>query len=165
MRRDRRFLAGLAGVALMVTYLIWTGISDTMMYYLTPSELVERARANPALHEQGVKVSGNVVPGSHRQETGELLNTFVVTDPDHPDVRLTVLFPRPLPDTFTDEAEVVMEGRYRPDGTFEATEVLTKCGSRYEAIPEESDYYPVEATPAPDEPTAPYGTGQGGGSG
>jgi len=33
-----------------------------------------------------------------------------------------------------------MDGRYRGDGIFEASEVLTKCGSRYEAMPEEGDY-------------------------
>ncbi len=140
MSRDRRFFAGLVGVAAIVTYLVWTGISDTMMYFMTPSELIARAEANPALLEQGVKVSGNVVPGSYEQQTGELLHTFVVEDPDDPAVRLTVEFRHPLPDTFTDDVEVVMEGRYQVDGTFHASEVLTKCGSRYEAMPEEADY-------------------------
>jgi cytochrome c-type biogenesis protein CcmE len=42
-----------------------------------------------------------------------------------------------LPDTFTDEVEVVLEGRMRADGVFEATTMLTKCGSRYEASPED----------------------------
>ena len=37
------------------------------------------------------------------------------------------------PDTFTDEADVVVEGRLARDGTFHATTLLAKCGSRYEA--------------------------------
>ncbi len=140
MRRDRRFFVGLVGVAAVVTWLVWTGISSTMMYYVTPSELYARVAANPELVNQGIRVSGNVLPGSHEQVSGELLHRFVVVDPDHPEFRLTVEFRHPLPDTFNDEAEVVMEGRYRGDGIFEATEVLTKCGSRYEAMPEEGDY-------------------------
>jgi cytochrome c-type biogenesis protein CcmE len=40
------------------------------------------------------------------------------------------------PDTFTDGVEVVVEGRLQPDGTFRATTLLAKCGSRYEAVPE-----------------------------
>jgi len=140
MNRDRRFFAGLVGVAAVVTYLVWTGISSTMMYYVTPSELYARVAANPELVNTGIRVSGNVVSGSYDQATGQLLHTFEVQDPDHPEVRLTVEFRHPLPDTFSDEAEVVMEGRYRADGIFEATEVLTKCGSRYEAMPEEGDY-------------------------
>jgi cytochrome c-type biogenesis protein CcmE len=44
-----------------------------------------------------------------------------------------------VPDTFSDAAnniEVIVEGRLGRDGTFHATEVLAKCGSRYEAAAE-----------------------------
>ena len=140
MRKDRRFFAGLVGVAAVVSYLIYTGISDTMVYYLTPAELLARVEASPETRDQGVKVSGMLVPGSYGNSTDELLHTFVVEDPDDTSVRMTVEFRHPLPDTFDDsgevEVEVVMQGRYRPDEVFEATEVLTKCGSRYEAMPE-----------------------------
>lgn len=140
MRKDRRFFAGLVGVAAVVTWLIWTGISETMVYYLTPTELMARADADPMLQERGVRVAGSVVAGSYRAASDELLHTFEVFDPAAPDVVLTVHFRHPIPDTFSDEVEVVMEGRYRGNGIFEATEVLTKCGSRYEAMPEEGDY-------------------------
>ena len=140
MPRDRRFFAGLVGVAAVVSYLIYTGISDTMVYYLTPSELLTRIEENPETMERGVKVNGMLVPGSYVQSTDELLHTFVVEDPNDASVRMTVEFRHPLPDTFNDseemEVEVVMQGRSRADGLFEATEVLTKCGSRYEAMPE-----------------------------
>ena len=39
------------------------------------------------------------------------------------------------PDTFTDSVDVVVEGRLSRDGTFQATTLLAKCGSRYEAVP------------------------------
>jgi cytochrome c-type biogenesis protein CcmE len=42
-----------------------------------------------------------------------------------------------LPDTFTDDTEVVLEGRFGEDQVFQASTLLTKCGSRYEASPEE----------------------------
>ena len=41
-----------------------------------------------------------------------------------------------LPDTFTDDVDVVVEGRLMPDGTFRATTLLAKCGSRYEGVPQ-----------------------------
>jgi cytochrome c-type biogenesis protein CcmE len=137
MQRDRRFFAGLVGVTAVVTWLIWTGVSETMVYYLTPTELLARAEGDPSVMERGVRVSGNVVPGSRVSSSEELLHTFEVSDPADPEVVITVQFRLPLPDTFTDEVEVVMEGRYLGNGLFEATEVLTKCGSRYEAMPEE----------------------------
>jgi len=140
MGRDRRFFAGLVGVAAVVTYLIYTGVSDTMVYYLTPSELLARAATSPETMERGVKVSGMLVPGSYAHSTEELLHTFTVEDPNDASVLLNVEFRHPLPDTFDDsgelEVEVVMQGRYLAGGVFQATEVLTKCGSRYEAMPE-----------------------------
>ena len=89
----------------------------------------------------GSPVSGQVVKGSYVQgrggEGGELLHTFVVHDLADPSVTFPVEFRDAMPDTFTDEVEVVMEGRLRDDGVFEATTLLTKCGSRYEAAPED----------------------------
>jgi cytochrome c-type biogenesis protein CcmE len=139
MRRDRRFFAGLVGVGVVVTYLVWTGISETMVYYLTPSELLAQVEETPELTGQSVRISGMLTPGSYESGTAELLHKFVVEDPADPSARLHVEFRHPLPDTFTDswemEVEVVMQGTYRPDGVFEADEVLTKCASRYEAMP------------------------------
>ena len=39
------------------------------------------------------------------------------------------------PDTFTDSVDVVVGGRMGTDGTFQATELLAKCASRYENAP------------------------------
>lgn len=139
MKKNGRFMVGLVGVAAVVTYLIWTGVSETMVYYLTPSELMERVEADPTFHEVGVKVSGQVIPGSYRRADNEdgLLHVFRVHDLEDESVTFTAEFRDALPDTFSDDVEVVLEGHLRPDGVFEATTMLTKCGSRYEAAPEE----------------------------
>ncbi len=143
MKDNGKFFVGLGGVALVVTYLIWTGISDTMMYYLTPVELMARVEADPTFHEVGVKVSGRVERGSWTRGEGgegaEILHHFTVVDLLDESVRFPVEYRDILPDTFndTETVDVVVEGRYREDGVFEATVVLAKCGSRYEATPEE----------------------------
>ncbi|UCC27102.1 MAG: cytochrome c maturation protein CcmE [Gemmatimonadales bacterium] len=141
MAKNGRFMVGLVGVAAVVTYLIWTGVSDTMVYYLTPTELEAKITADPTFKEVGVKVSGRVVPGSHEEAPGELLHRFVIHDVDSPDVTMTIEYRNVLPDTFSDSesmtVDAVVEGRFREDGVFEAKTVLTKCGSRYEATPEE----------------------------
>jgi cytochrome c-type biogenesis protein CcmE len=164
MNKDRRFFAGLVGVAAIVTWLIWTGVSETMVYYLTPSELMARVESDPLARERGFRVSGLVVAGSHRSHVDELLHTFTVADPDNPDAVITVHFRHPLPDTFNDEAEVVMEGRYLGEGVFEATEVLTKCGSRYEAMPEAPDYGSGDAYGSGAEAPGAAGTGEASGT-
>ena len=68
--KNGRFFVGLVGVATVVTYLVWTGLSDTMVYYLTPTELMAKVAEDPSFHEVGVKVSGRVVPGSYEQIQG-----------------------------------------------------------------------------------------------
>jgi cytochrome c-type biogenesis protein CcmE len=84
-----------------------------------------------------VKVSGQVVEGSYQRQEGELLHVFLVHDLVDTSVTFPVEFRDALPDTFTDQVEVVLEGRMREDGVFEATTLLTKCASRYEASQEE----------------------------
>lgn len=132
-----RFMVGLVGVAAVISYLVWTGVSSTMVYYLTPVELVERVEEDPSFRDLGVKVSGKVVPGTYERVEGQLLHRFVIHDLEDESVTFPVEWRDALPDTFTDEVEVVVEGRLNADGVFEATTLLTKCGSRYEAAPED----------------------------
>ena len=134
--KNGRFFVGLVGVAAVVGYLMWTGVSSSMVYYLTPVELVARVDADPTFHQVGVKVSGRVVEGSWtRGEKG--IHRFAVADLEQTETLFTTEYEGILPDTFNDVAEVVLEGTYGADGVFRAHTVLTKCGSRYEAAEEE----------------------------
>ena len=136
--KNRRFLVGMVGVAAVVAYLMWTGINDSMVYYLTPAELMERVESDPTFHDVGVKVSGRVVEGSWtREDGGRGAHEFMVADPEDTGVTFAVHYDDVVPDTFNDRAEVVVEGKYGPDGVFRAHTVLTKCGSRFEATKEE----------------------------
>ena len=104
--KNGRFFVGLVGVALVVTYLVWTGISDTMVYYLTPTELMAKVDEDPSFRSVGVKVSGKVVPGTYRQGDGDLVHLFQVHDIEHPETSFPVRYQDVLPDTFNDEIEV-----------------------------------------------------------
>ena len=64
MKKHGRFMVGLVGVAAIVSYLMWTGVSQSMVYYLTPIELLARVEVDPTFHEVGVKVSGEVICGT-----------------------------------------------------------------------------------------------------
>jgi len=58
---------------------------------------------------------------------------------DDESVSISVVYRDVLPDTFNDTGlvNVVIEGRYLENGIFDAKVVLAKCGSRYEATPNE----------------------------
>lgn len=133
------FIGSVVTVATLVTYLIWSGVSDTMVYYMTPAELVAQVEVDPTFHNVGVRVSGRLEKGSWNRNMNELTHQFTVVDLDDESVSISVVYRDILPDTFNDTGlvNVVIEGRYLENGIFEATTVLAKCGSRYEATPNE----------------------------
>lgn len=137
MKKQRKFLLG--GVALvgLVGYLMVTGMKDSMVYYHTPAELVSRVSADPSYRDLGVKVGGRVAPGTVAFDQYSLDLSFEVLDIQNGTTSFPVHYNGPLPDTFEEGRDVVVEGRFTEAGVFEATTVLTKCGSRYEAAPED----------------------------
>jgi cytochrome c-type biogenesis protein CcmE len=133
LRKQRKFLLGGMAVVGLVMYLMVTGMRDSMVYYHTPAELVARIAADPEYHEMGVKVGGRVEPGTVSYDQRSLDLRFMVMDIEEAAVGFPVRFQGPLPETFEEGRDVVLEGRFTPEGVFEASSLLTKCGSRYEA--------------------------------
>lgn len=128
-----KFLIG--GVLVIGTagYLAASAIKDTGVYYLTPGELQAKTRSDPTFYETGVKVGARVVKGSIVRDPGGRQVAFKMTDGAQ---TYDVVYSGITPDTFTDEVDVVVEGRLGRDNTFRATTLLAKCASRYENAPE-----------------------------
>ncbi len=129
-----KFLIGAGLITLSVGFLMAEGIKDTGVYFLTPGELAVRVAEDSSMYDVAIRVGGNVVEGSIERDVATQTITFQVTDDD---ATFPVVYVGLAPDTFTDEVEVVVEGRLLADGTIHATDVLAKCGSRYEAVYEE----------------------------
>lgn len=132
MKARTRVLIGAALVVGTVGYLMASGIKDTGVYFLTPSELASRVTADPTFYNVGVKMGARVVHGSIQRDVASQTISFQVTDGQH---AYPVVYRGLAPDTFTDDVDVVVEGRLMPDGTFRATTLLAKCGSKYETVP------------------------------
>lgn len=132
MNAGMKFAIGAVLIVGSVGYLMASGIKETGQYFLTPSELSRKVAADPTFYDVGMKVGARVVPGSVERDVAAQTVRFRVTDGtvDYP-----VQFRGITPDTFTDSVEVVVEGRLQRDGVIHATDVLAKCGSRYEAVP------------------------------
>jgi len=137
MQARTKFLLGATIIVVSVTFLIVSGITETGVYFLTPTELVQRTSADPTFHDVGIKVGAKVVPGSIHRDDAERRVDFRVTDGAN---QFPVTYVGLVPDTFTDanDIEVIVAGKYGRDGVFRATEVLAKCGSRYEAAYQEA---------------------------
>jgi cytochrome c-type biogenesis protein CcmE len=136
MKAGQKFILGAGLIVASVGFLIAEGVKETGVYFLTPSELSAKTAADPTFVENvGFKVGAMVVPGSVHRDPNARRIDFEVSDgiKTYP-----VTYHGLVPDTFTDadDIEVVVEGRLGRDGVIRATDVLAKCGSRYEAVPE-----------------------------
>lgn len=132
MKPGTKFAIGAFIIVAGVAGLIVTGVKETGVYFLTPTQLMARTREDSTFHDVGIKVGAKVVPGSVRRDQGARTIAFSVSDGTS---EFPVTYTGIVPDTFTDASniEVIVEGKYGRDGVFHATEVLAKCGSRYEA--------------------------------
>jgi cytochrome c-type biogenesis protein CcmE len=132
MKAGRKFLLGAVLIVASVGFLIAEGVRETGVYFLTPSELAAKTAADSTFYDVGLKMGAKVVPGSVRRAPDNRQIDFEVSDGAK---TYPVTYRGLVPDTFTDanDIEVIVEGRLGRDGVFRATEVLAKCGSRYDA--------------------------------
>lgn len=136
MKPGTRFAIGAAVIIGCVSILIVEGVRQTGTYFLTPTQLVERVRDDSTFHDVGLKVSAKVVRGSIKRDQAAQRVDFDISDGA---AGFPVTYVGLVPDTFTDanDIDVVIEGKLGRDGVFHATDVIAKCGSRYEAEWEE----------------------------
>ncbi len=123
----RKFLIGGIILFIAIGYLGYTGFVSSATYYYEVGELLGQS---DLLLGQSVRVNGTVVPGSIEQETQGLALKFIIKDVELA-ATLPVVYHGAVPDTFKAGNDVVVEGKYTAEGTFEATTILTKCASKY----------------------------------
>lgn len=127
--RRRRFLFAALIVVAAIGALIYMGVRGSSMYYMTVAEV--KAQAD-AVYGDKIRMGAIVADGSI-QSGPDGVTHFVVTDGAN---TLPVTYGGSLPDTFEDGAEVVLQGKMTPSGTFEASSLLAKCPSKYEPAAE-----------------------------
>jgi cytochrome c-type biogenesis protein CcmE len=124
-RRPWGILVLVAIVLLVVAYLAFSGIGSALVYYVTPSELLERGDA--AIGET-VRLGGQVQAGSVAGDPTDL--TFVLADAES---EITVHSTAAPTRSFREGSGAVVEGALGADGVFEATRVIVKHDENYVA--------------------------------
>jgi cytochrome c-type biogenesis protein CcmE len=109
-------VGGAAGLALYA-------LSDSIVFFYSPSEVVEKALRPGAR----LRVGGLVKTGSVVKSAGETV-AFVVTDGAHD---LAVSYQGLLPDLFREGQGVVAEGVLEPSDQMRADTILAKHDERY----------------------------------
>lgn len=121
-----KFIIAILVIAMGVSYLVYGGVKDTMVYYLTVEELQQRV---PSVYNERVRVSGTVVPGTINHEHDGVLE-FQITEGGE---NMDVVYNGIVPDIFKDDVEAVVEGVYTEQNIFEADTLLAKCPTKYES--------------------------------
>lgn len=127
-----KFTAGAFVVATGLFYLFLTGFQQSSSTHMTLQHLVEAA-SEDELQGQRIQLGGStVVPGSIQWDKYKSSAEFDITDGQQK-LRVHYVGNAVLPDTFKDEALVVLEGEYvAANNSFAAEVVFAKCPSKYE---------------------------------
>jgi cytochrome c-type biogenesis protein CcmE len=109
-------------VLVLAATLTFAGLRDSVVYFVAPSELTEKAEPG-----QRLRLGGLVVEGTVRRDADGAAR-FAVTDGA---TQVEVRYDGVLPDLFREGQGVVAEGTWRPGEAFEAERVLAKHDENY----------------------------------
>jgi cytochrome c-type biogenesis protein CcmE len=127
-RRGRLIAIGaLAALVGAFAYLLYGGIGENLVYFLSPKELLAMGTA---AYDKPVRLGGQVVPGSVQWNADRLELRFRVTDGAE---QVGVRSKGAPPQMFRDGIGVVVEGRYRRGGEFESHNLMVKHSNEYRA--------------------------------
>jgi cytochrome c-type biogenesis protein CcmE len=155
-RRPRigRLAIGILLVAAALSYLVYAGTKDNLVYYYE----VDEVQAAAASTDGRIRVSGDVVEGSIVKDEDARVIRFAIrattangeqgaaAGSDETSAEsIPVVYAGTVPDIFREGIQVVVEGKMGSDGTFEAETLLAKCPSKYQ----EAGQLSAEPAPAP----------------
>ena len=124
-RKQRRLvlIGSSLGVLAIAAALVLSALKDSIVFFNSPTDIVERHVAPGAR----VRLGGLVKEGSLKR--GDNLNVrFELTDGNK---AITVAYQGILPDLFREGQGVVAEGALDPSGVFKADTVLAKHDEKY----------------------------------
>ena len=129
MRNRAKFGVGISVIVVALALLAWLGYGESKTYYHT---IAEYQALTGSARNHRMRLAGTVAPGSIRRVSGR---TDFVLEEQGRTLSVSYIGTEPLPDTFVDKSQALVEGRPSPDGKFVAEHVQAKCASKYEAAP------------------------------
>ena len=129
MKKQAKFGLGIGIIVAALGFLAWLGYGESKTYYHT---IVELQTLKSSERSQRMRLGGTVAVGSIRRLAGRV--DFVL-EGEGKALPVSYSGSDPLPDTFKDKSQALVEGHFSTDGRFMAEHVQAKCASKYEAAP------------------------------
>ncbi|MCZ7399177.1 MAG: cytochrome c maturation protein CcmE [Candidatus Methanoperedens sp.] len=124
MNRKYKNMFGIGIVAILLIYLGAQSFSNALSFYYEVGEFVQKA---DSLNGKVVNVNGSIVKGSTIWEPEKARLTFKLGDNNG---TITVVSNEGMPGNYKEGIPAVVTG-YFINNTFQATQVVTKCPSKY----------------------------------
>ncbi len=150
--RKKELIAGGLVIAAALLFLMINATRSSAQYFLTVEEVLA---AGAQTTDRVYRTSGAVVGDSILYDAESLTLHFTIAHVpasmdevekrgglaavlkesvnDPANTRLDVVYNGAIPDLLRDEAQAIISGNLRDDGTFHAEELLLKCPSKYES--------------------------------
>lgn len=125
MAKNRRFLIGGLIILAALSYVIYGGMQQALVYFVTPSELKAKETSSA---DKFFRMGGMVVKGSLQKDVKNLTYNFELTDGAS---TFPVFFRGVPPDLFREGTGAVVEGRIGKDGVFQASTIMAKHAEEY----------------------------------
>ncbi len=122
-----KIVIGVGVIVAALIYLMVSGFRDSSVYYMTVSEL---AGKKTQMVNEGLRVSGYVDPRSITWNAEQIELDFTLFEGSD---SLRVHYKGVIPDQLADAQGVLAEGKLTAEGRLEATRLMLKCPSKYEA--------------------------------
>jgi cytochrome c-type biogenesis protein CcmE len=129
VNKQAKFGIGIGVIVVSMGVLAWLGYGESKTYYHTIAEL-QTLQGSARSHR--IRVGGTVASGSIRRMSGRV--DFVL-EGEGKALPVSYVGTEPLPDTFIDKSQALVEGSLAKNGSFVAEHVQAKCASKYEAAP------------------------------
>jgi len=125
MISKKKFILGGLVILAALGYLVYSGVSQSVVYFVTPSELQAAPVAGKAY-----RLGGMVKPGTLHWDPKKIELTFTLSDGQ---ASVPIKHLGTPPDLFAEGRGAVVEGTWTNDGYFKAGLIMAKHSEEYKA--------------------------------
>ena len=124
----KKYLIGGILLAVVAGYLLCLSLGSSVNYYVTVSEFLARGSE---LNNTTVRVAGKIMDTPVEWDAENLQLKFTIVEGGG---TMAVIYEGARPSGFKEGSDILVEGKCRPDGVFQASQLILKCPSKYEPL-------------------------------
>jgi len=110
-----------------ISYFMYQAVQSSWSYYYSVDEFTT---ADKKTQEYSFRIAGKVKKGSIKRDLQKMTLEFTLKGTNS---ELPIYYSGAVPENFTEDIEVVTEGRLDSTGVFKANSLVTRCESKYKA--------------------------------